>query len=109
MLYWSKVKLCHSWSKVGIDYTLRIGNELYKNITETIGHLRYLGVDDLPEEVNIFGHNVSIEISQRDSTGEIRFGKFVLSLRNIMETIQESYTGVLIIIQGITMAIFFSK
>ena len=90
-----------------IDHILRIGNELYKNITESIGYLRYLGVDDLPEEVNILGHNVSLEISQSDLTGEIRFATFVYSLINFMETIHESYTGVLIIIQGVTLAIFF--
>ena len=44
-----------------------------------------------------------------DLTGEIRSGTFVTPIRNMLSGCRQSYSGVLLFINGMTMAIFFAS
>ena len=80
------------WYKFDLDYILGKGYQLFK----FIGKFRYLGVEDLPQEFLIKNSLINVEFLE-NKTGEGTAGAYLLSIAGIVNSVQHTGTGALLI------------
>ena len=80
------------WHKFDLDYISGKGDQWFKSI----GRFRYLGLADLPQEFLIEKSSVNAKFLE-NSTGDIPPGAYLLSITEIMNSVQLIGTGALLI------------
>ena len=80
------------WDKLDLDGILDIGDQLFKSL----GKFRYLGMEDLPQEFLLEGFAVNVQFLET-KTREITTGAYLLSIIEIVNSVQKTETGALLI------------
>ena len=71
-----------------------------------IGKFRYLGVEDLPQELIIENFLINIKLLE-NKTGEITAGAYLLSITEIVNSAQQFGTGILLIVNNYILGLIW--
>ena len=94
-LSWTLFKSPGLWGKFDLDCILGKGDQLFK----FIGKLRYLGIEDLPQEFLIENSLINVQFLE-NKTGEITAGANLLSIAETVNSVQHIGTGALLIVNN---------
>ena len=89
-----------SWNKFAFDCILGKGDQLFK----FIGKFKFLGVEDLPQELMIENCLINVELLE-NKTGEITAGAYLLSIAEIVNSARQIGTGALLIVNNYVLGI----
>ena len=92
---WTLLKSLGIWDQFDLDYIFDKRDQLFK----FVGKFRYLGMEDLPQEFLIENSSVNVEFLD-NNTAEIKAGAYSLSIREIINSVQQTGTGALLIVNN---------
>ena len=92
---WTLLKSLGIWDQFDLDYIFDKRDQLFK----FVGKFRYLGMEDLPQEFLIENSSVNVEFLD-NNTAEIKAGAYSLSIREIINSAQQTGTGALLIVNN---------
>ena len=90
---WTLLRFPDRWDKLDLDGMLGKGDQLFKSL----GKFRYLGMEDLPQEIFLEGLAVNVQFLEI-KMGEITTGVYLLSIVDIIYNVQQIGTGALLIV-----------
>ena len=99
---WSTFISITIWDGTDLDMILENGDRLFKSLNQ----YRLLGVDDLPRSVDIYSNSVDIFLLD-NKTGEITLNAYLVSLKEIIESCLNIWSGALLIIRLIISGYIF--
>ena len=103
-LSWTLFKSPGLWDKFDLDDILSKGDQLFK----FIGKFRYLGIEDLPQEFLIENSLINVQFLE-NKTGEITAGAYLLSIAEIVNSVQHIGTGALLIVNNYILGLIWGN
>ena len=92
------------WDKYDFDCTLHKGDHLSK----FTGQFRYLMIENLSQEFLIENSSVNVELL-KNMTGEIAAGAYLLSIVEIVNSLQKIGTGALLIVTNYVLGLILGN
>ena len=101
---WASIKRVSVWKTWDLDNVLESGDKLYKHI----GIHRSLSLDELPHNVELYGHQVQV-LKLKNEYGMISREDNTDFIQESMRNCEDTGNGVLFLTNGYTCAIIWSK
>ena len=90
------------WDSFDLDSILQKTDHLFKSLN----NYRYLGMEDLPQEV--FNSSINVEFPN-NVTGEITAGAYLVSITEVVSDFQQTDTGSLLVINNYILGLIWKN
>ena len=101
---WILFRSPRMWDKSDLDCILGKEGQLFK----FIGKLRYIGMDKLPQKLLVGNSFINVEFLE-NKTGEITAGACLISILEIVNSVQQIEAGALLIVNNYILGLIWGN